>query len=247
MDKRTLVLQIVEALRRTVVHYGLWFAETDHQLGTANALKAESMAGDRLFPLAMDRICCVLGMEMEDGLPAPLLALDVEQLEALLKAMSINWLAADGVWFQAVERLASMHDAKRANDTCWTRFSPLEAWRIKQLLELPDKGGLEALETAFEHRLYSRINKQEIVDRASDGFTFRMTECRVQRARERKGLEPYPCGSGGLVEYREFARTIDPRIQVECLAAPPESRVGEGAGPFYCAWRFTLRPDSDKA
>jgi len=64
----------------------------------------------------------------------------------------------------------------------------------------------------------------------------RMTKCRVQAARKRKGLEDYPCKSGGVVEYTTFANTVDKRISCECIACPPDPHP-EG---WFCAWRFRL-------
>ncbi len=64
-----------------------------------------------------------------------------------------------------------------------------------------------------------------------------MNECRVQSARKRKGLDDYPCKSAGLVEYAYFARSIDDRIQTECIGCPPDPHPED----WYCAWRFTLR------
>jgi hypothetical protein len=67
---------------------------------------------------------------------------------------------------------------------------------------------------------------------------FKMNECRVQSARKRKGLADYPCKSAGVVEYTYFARSIDDRIQTECIGCPPDPHPEE----WYCAWRFTLKP-----
>jgi hypothetical protein len=101
---------------------------------------------------------------------------------------------------------------------------------------LAENPGLEGLKTALQFRLYATINKQSIVKETSDSFVFQMNECRVQAARKRKGLEDYPCKSGGLVEYNTFAEAIDPRIQTECLSCPPDPHP-EG---YFCAWRFFL-------
>ena len=92
-----------------------------------------------------------------------------------------------------------MFTAKRCNDTCWAKFSPLEAFRIRELLDLPDNGGLDALESALGFRLYARINQQSI-ERDGNQLVYKMVKCRVQDARKRKGLADYPCKSGGLVD-----------------------------------------------
>lgn len=235
-DRDLLIKWIKDAVRRLMVHYGLWFVETERQLGMDAALMAESEAGDRFWEYFMQRVGRAMGFEAKDGAPAALYEMSTKTLRDLLDALSKNWLMADGVWFQAVEGLSTMDDAKRVNDTCWTRFSPYEAFRIKSLLGLPEAGGLPALKTALIHRLYSRVNVQEIVEESETSFVFRMRECRVQVARKRKGLADYPCKSGGMVEYRGFARAIDPAISTECVACPPDEHPEE----WYCAWRFTL-------
>ncbi|MFW5734340.1 MAG: DUF6125 family protein [Oceanidesulfovibrio sp.] len=236
-NRTELVREILEIIRRTAIHYGLWYAEAERQLGHVDAHHAEAEAGDRLMAILMKRLSKILDMGVtEDGLPEGLTRLDGEILVRLRDSMATNWLAADGVWFQAIENQLSMHDAKRVNDTCWTRFSPYEALRIKQLLELPDYGGLPALQTALGHRIYARVNPWEIVEDTAESFVFRMKSCRVQTARTRKGLAEYPCQSGGLVEYRTFARTVDPRITTECVACPPDLHPED----WVCAWRFTM-------
>ena len=102
-----------------------------------------------------------------------------------MKALLLNWLANDGVWFQAVEFKHGLFDAKRCNDTCWAQFSPFEAWSIRNFLNLPENPGLEGLKTALQFRLYATINEQSIVEESPTSFVFRMNECRVQSARSK--------------------------------------------------------------
>jgi hypothetical protein len=118
--------------------------------------------------------------------------LDREQLLELVTNFAKNWLAHDGLWFQAVERRRGIDEAIAADAEAWERFSPLEARRIKQLLGLPERAGLEGLEQALEYRLYAVLNRQS--SRLEDGrLRFYMNECRVQGARRRKGLPDFPC------------------------------------------------------
>lgn len=161
-----------------------------------------------------------------------------EQLRELLRIYAHNWLADDGAWFQAVERRRGMDEAMAVDVDAWRVFTVAEARRLKAFLKLPELGGLEGLSAALSLRFYARINRDEI---AIDGnaLTYRMTDCYVQRARERKGLPWHPCKAVGVVEYGEFARTIDRRISCECLSCFPDIRDES----CCCAWRFTLNTE----
>lgn len=236
LDKKELARLALDMFHRIMVHYTLWFREAEHQFGLEKALDIMGVASDRSYAIQMDRLGKALGFEMEEGIPAALGRMSKETLTDLLRDIAINWLANDGVWFQAIEEKRGMFDAKRCNDSCWTRFSPFEAWSIRRFLELPEKAGLEGLKKALQFRMYARINVQSVVDEGPHSFVFQMNDCRVQSARNRKGLEDYPCKSAGLVEYGAFAETVDSRIRTECIGCPPDAHPDE----WFCAWRFRL-------
>ncbi|MCX7823171.1 MAG: DUF6125 family protein [Syntrophobacterales bacterium] len=236
ISKELLIQWIMDGVRRTIVHYGCWFREVDYQLGIHRAVEIEQEAGDLSWNIIVQRLSKVLGFPVENGIPVALKNKSEQELWDILDAVCVNWLANDGVWFQAVEKSYGMDYAKRCNDICWTRFSPYEAYRIKKLLGLLDLPGLDGLKRALSFRLYARINKQSIEDVDEKSFIFRMNECRVQMARKRKGLPDYPCKSVGLVEYPTFAEMIDPRIKTECVGCPPDEHPEE----WWCAWKFTL-------
>ncbi len=227
---------VMDMFHRIIVHYGMWFAEVRHQMGMERALAVLQAAAGKSISIQLSRLAKLMGFEMQDGLPQPLLKMSKESLQQLLDGVAVNWLANDGVWFQAVEFSSGMVDAKRCNDSCWAFFSPFEAWSIKNFLNLPPEAGLEGLKKALNFRVYARINTQQIIEEGPDSIVFQMNECRVQSARKRKGLEDYPCKSGGVVEYTYFARSIDARITTECIACPPDAHPDQ----WYCAWRFKM-------
>mgnify|MGYP001262178256 CR=1 FL=1 len=82
--------------------------------------------------IEMERLGKSLGFEVKDGIPAPLLNIPREKLLELTGEMGKNWLAMDGLWFQSLEKKYGMNDAKRCNDSCWHRFSQVEARMIKK-------------------------------------------------------------------------------------------------------------------
>lgn len=159
-----------------------------------------------------------------------------EQLIRLVVDDAKNWLAHDGLWFQAVEAAHGMEAAIEADRAAWERFTVIEANRIMERLGLKPGGGIPALVECLKHRLYARLNRQEAIEVTESRAVFRMVDCRVQSTRRRKGLPDFPCKEVGIVEYAGFARAVDPRIRTRCIACPPDP----GPRDFYCAWEFAL-------
>jgi hypothetical protein len=159
-----------------------------------------------------------------------------KQLIGMLDDFAKNWLAHDGLWFQAVEKKFGMETAMELDRQAWEKFTVIEAERIMKRHHILRGSGLEGLKKALGYRLYSRLNKQEIIEETPNRFVFRMNDCRVQSARKSKGLADFPCKSVGIVEYGNFAKTIDPRIRTTCICCPPDDHPDE----YYCAWAFEI-------
>jgi len=159
-----------------------------------------------------------------------------EELIRIIVNDAKNWLAHDGLWFQAVESRFGIDVAIEADIEAWRSFTVIEAKRIMERLGLRPGGGIPALVESLQHRLYARLNLQDVIEQSEERVVFRMLDCRVQSARKRRGLPDFPCKTVGVVEYAEFARTVDPRLQTRCIACPPERHPDA----FWCAWEFTL-------
>jgi hypothetical protein len=160
----------------------------------------------------------------------------MDNKDILIADFAKLWLAHDGLWFQAVENAYGLETAIKLDTEAWSKFSPIEARRILERLGKQPGGGLDLLVEALDQRLYAFINKQRVVEQTDHKLIFEMTGCRVQDARHRKGLAPFPCKEVGIVEYSTFAKAIDPRIETRCLRCPPDSYNGE----YWCRWEFTI-------
>lgn len=240
LSKEGLAHIIIDFFHRIMMHHAMWYAEVQHQYGRERALEILKEVYDKSYGIQMKRLSKTIGFKMKENIPEPLLEMDQEKLNELKDKVAANWLANDGIWFQALEFSMNIFDAKKCNDLAWAQFSPFEAWSIKRYLNLPQKSGLEGLKKALQFRVYACLNKQSISDERPNSFVFRMNECRVQATRKLKGLDDYPCKSGGLVEYSSFAKEIDPKIKTECLGCPPDDHPNE----WHCAWRFYTMEES---
>ena len=101
---------------------------------------------------------------MKDGAQRrPLQDLSREQLEELIGLYAKNWLALDGVWFQAAERRYGMDAAMDLDEDAWRRYTEIEARRIKAFLGLAERPGLAGLEHALRLRFYGQLNCDEVL------------------------------------------------------------------------------------
>lgn len=172
---------------------------------------------------------------LDDGVRL-LYDLSKEDLINIIVDDAKNWLAHDGLWFQALEKTHGMETAMNADREAWRHFTVVEAKRIMERLGIKPGGGIPALVECLRHRLYARLNLQQVTELSENRAVFMMVDCRVQSARRRKGLADFPCKSVGIVEYAEFARTVDPRITTRCIGCPPDPHPDY----YWCAWEFTL-------
>lgn len=164
------------------------------------------------------------------------------ELLELLDIYSKNWLAMDGVWFQSIEQKYGMEEAIKHDENAWRNFTVIEAGRIKNFLQLPERSGIDGLKKALSLRMYANINKDEIL--AKDKvLIYRTLDCRVQNARKRKGMDFHPCRSVGMIEYAHFAKTIDDRFECEAISCYPEI-TDETCN---CSWKFTLVDHEDRS
>lgn len=159
-----------------------------------------------------------------------------EQLIELLEITAKDLIAIDGTWFQSLEREQGMDTAMEHDRNAWKRFVPSEARRLRTFLDLDEHSGLEGLAKTLPLRCTSLANEWEIVWEEDGSLVFRITNCRVQNARARKGMEFHPCKSVGILEYGELARALDDRLRCECVSCFPDI-TDETCN---CAWRFWM-------
>ncbi len=159
-----------------------------------------------------------------------------EKLLELCQIYAKNWLAHDGCWFLSIEEKHGIVEAIEIDRESWRKFTVVEAKRLIAFLNLPPDSGIDGLKKALSLRLYATLNEDKIEMEDDRTLTYYVKTCRVQSARRKKGLPDFPCKSVGIVEYSLFAKTIDPRFEIESISCPPDITNPEHS----CIWKFKL-------
>src|ERR1035437_3889827 len=84
--------------------------------------------------------------------------LSKEELKELVQIYARNIYALDGVWFQSIEREMGMDAAMQHDRNAWRYFTEIEARRIKNFLQLPERSGLDGLKKALSIRFSALAN-----------------------------------------------------------------------------------------
>ena len=125
---------------------------------------------------------------------------------------------------------AMFHDAR-----AWSASPSSRRAASSSFCAFPSIPASKGWKRRWRLRFFGRLNRSrcEYVD---GKLIYTMEVCRVQAARERKGMPFHPCKGVGVIEYSGFARGIDSRIQCACLSCYPEVTDDTCS----CKWAFSI-------
>jgi len=147
-----------------------------------------------------------------------------------------NLWRVDGLYFLGIEKKFGTQTAIEIDTDVWKTMAIIEAKSLKKLFQISENPDISTIMACLRRSSWALDRPFKIIEISDNRAVLCISKCRTQEARLNKGLHEFQCKNVRLTYMREFARTLNPKVQVKCLVCPPDKHPKE----YWCRWEFTL-------
>jgi hypothetical protein len=169
---------------------------------------------------------------------------DRRMLEAMPTSRLLDYLflqvrnlwRVDGLYFLGIEKKFGTEAATEIDAGVWEAMAAIEAKSLQKMFHVGENLDVSKIVDLLRKSSWALDQPFKTIEVIDKRATLTIDRCRTQEARLSKGLREFPCKKIRFGYLKNFAQTLNPQVEVNCIACPP----GKHPPDFWCKWEFLL-------
>lgn len=147
-----------------------------------------------------------------------------------------NIWRVDGLYFLGIEKRFGTEATTEVDAGVWETMAAIEAKSLQRLFKIGENPDLATIIRLLRKSSWAMDQPFKTIDIGDKRATLSIDRCRTQEARLSKGLCEFPCKKVRFGYLRNFAKTLNSKVEVNCLVCPPDKHPKD----LWCKWMFAV-------
>ncbi len=166
-----------------------------------------------------------------------LVEMPIEKLLDFFFLQIRNVWRVDGLYFLGIEKKFGTQAATEIDAGVWQILAMIEAKKLRRMFEVGENADISTIMNLLRKSSWALDQPFKTIEISDNRAVLSIDRCRTQEARLKKGLGEFPCRKVRFGYLRNFAKALNPKVDVNCLVCPP----GKHPEDLWCKWEFILR------
>jgi len=147
-----------------------------------------------------------------------------------------NLWRVDGLYFLGIEKEFGTEAATEIDARAWQIMAQIEARSLRRTFQVDENADIQTIMNLLSKSSWALDQPFKAVKVTNKKAVLSIGRCRTQEARSKRGLGEFPCKKVRFSYLKNFAKTLNPNIDVNCLVCPPDKHPTN----LWCKWEFRL-------
>jgi hypothetical protein len=147
-----------------------------------------------------------------------------------------NLWRVDGLYFLGIEKRFGTEAATEIDAGVWETMAAIEAKSLQKMFHIGENPNVPTIIKLLRLSSWALDQPFKTIALSDKRATLSVDRCRTQETRLSKGLGEFPCKKVRFGYLKNFATTLNPKVEVNCVVCPPDSHPKE----LWCKWEFKL-------
>jgi len=148
-----------------------------------------------------------------------------------------NLWRVDGLYFLGIEERFGTEAATEIDAGVWEAMAGIEARSLQKTFKMGENPDLPGIMGLLRRSSWALDQPFKVIEMSSRRAVLGVDRCRTQETRLSKRLTEFPCKKVRYGYLKNFAKTLNPEVEVKCLICPPDKHPKDS----WCKWEFMLR------